>query len=331
MGEKPDFVVVVTFGPNLDNPDFGSICHIQNLLNRYGVDAIETGMTISLLMECWQRGMIDEKFTDGISYEWGNVEATINTIKKIAFREGVGNILAEGTLNAAKAIGRGAEKLVCHSKGMTMMEDVRATPHWALNFAVSTRGADHLKGYSMLDKTGRTDISERLFGDPGAGEAFTPRSKGVAVKFFEEFYAACDSLGICKLISTRLLAPADPSKILTHEYFALVYGALTGIEVKPKDFMDACERIVVLEKSYNALCGITRKDDTLGYRWMEEPCPSGPAKGQKCKDFLDGLLDEYYSLRGFDIKTGRPTKEKLEGLGLMDVAKDLEKMESTGW
>ena len=328
MGEKPELVIAIAFGSNLDNPDMASILHFQNLVNRYGIDAIETATTIGLLMECWQKGIITEKDTDGICYEWGDIDATIDTVKKIVNREGFGNLLGEGTLNVAKKIG--AEKFVCHSKGTTMIEDLRAFPHWALNHAVSTRGADHLKGYSMLDKSGRTDISRKLFGDPGAGMPQSPRLKGVSVKFFEEFLQMCDALGICKLVATRLLTPADPKDILGMEYFSGVFSSATGIEMSAEEFTKCCERIVVVEKMFNARLGVTRKDDTLGHRWMREPCPSGPGKGMKAEDYLDTCLDEYYKVRGFDVKTGLPTKNKLKELGLRNLVNDLEKIEKLG-
>jgi len=326
-GEKPELVISISFGPNLDNADMASIFHIQNLINKYGVDSVETATAIGIMMECWQKGMISEKDTDGISYEWGNVDAMLETIRKIVYREGIGNLLAEGTLNAAKKLG--CEKFVCHAKGMTMIEDLRAFPHWALNHAVSTRGADHLKGYSMIDKSGRTDISKALFGDPGAGMAHSPRLKGISVKFFEEFLQMCDALGICKLVATRLLTPADPKDILGMEYFSHVFSSATGIEISPKEFAKSCERIVVLEKMFNVRLGVRRKDDTLGYRWMKEPCPSGPGKGMKAEDYLDVCLDEYYKAREFDVKTGIPTEAKLKKLGLENLIGDIERVEKS--
>jgi aldehyde:ferredoxin oxidoreductase len=192
--------------------------------------------------------------------------------------------------------------------------------------AVASRGADHLKGYSFLDKTGRTDVSIALFGDPAAGEPHTPKLKGLSVKFCEELHAMADALGICKVITVRLIAPSDLTNIMTLKSFAPLYTAVTGLEITPDEFAKCCERIVVLEKCFNARLGITRKDDTLGERWMKEPCPSGPGKGMKCEDYLDNCLDEYYRARGFDVESGTPTREKLEELGLREVADELENL-----
>jgi aldehyde:ferredoxin oxidoreductase len=292
VGEKPEYIICESLGLHLDNVRMDAICHFQNVVNKYGLDCIEAGTAIGLVMELWQRGLISSEETEGIAYEWGDISVIEEALRKIAYRKGIGDLLAEGTLNAARKIGRGAERFVTHSKGMTMVEDVRAFPQWALCFAVSSRGADHLKGSGLIDKNARTDASELLFGDPGAGEPHTPRLKGLSTKFFEEMQALADALGICKLANARLLMPTELSKMMTPKDYAAVYSAATGIELSTEEFARCCERIVVLEKSYNARLGITRKDDTLGERWMKEPCPSGPGKGMKCEDYLDVCLDE---------------------------------------
>jgi aldehyde:ferredoxin oxidoreductase len=325
-GLKIEYVPVGALGLHLDNPDMASILYLTDLSNKLGIDVIEAATSIGLLIECREKRLITEDETNGMRFEWGDVDVIKETIKKIAYREGIGNLLAEGTLNAAKKIGKGAERFVCHAKGMTMIEDVRATPHWALAYAVSTRGADHTKAYSFIDKTGRTDVSQKLFGSPEAGETFSPKLKEVSVKFCEEFYALIDSLGFCKLIGTRLLVPSDPKKAFTPNDLAPIFSVCTGIIISPDEFLKCGERIVLVEKSFNARIGLSRKDDTLGYRWMNEPCPSGPGKGMKCKDYLPELLTKYYKLRGFDHETGLPTRSKLEELNLKKVADDLEKL-----
>ena len=323
-GEKPELTTTMAYGPHLDNPRWDAICYLQNLANKLGIDVVESGMSIGVLMELWEKGAITEEDTDGIRYEWGSVDAIVESLRKIAYREGIGNLIAEGALNLAKKIG-GIET-VCHSKGMTMSGEVRPFVHWALAFAVSSRGADHLKGYSYMDKSGRTDISKALFGDPGAGMPHDIRLKGIAVKYTEELFAMFDALGICKLQGGRLLVPEDPADMMTIESYAPMYSAVTGISLTPKEFGKCCERIVILEKSYNARIGIGRKDDTLSGRWMREPCPSGGGKGMKCEDYLDVCLDEYYKARGFDLKSGRPKRDKLEELGLGEIADELESL-----
>jgi aldehyde:ferredoxin oxidoreductase len=116
-----------------------------------------------------------------------------------------------------------------------------------------------------------------------------------------------------------------PKRALYMSDYALLFSAVTGIEMSPEEIARCGERIVCVEKAYNARLGISRKDDTLHGRWMWEPCPSGLGKGMKCEDYLEKLLDEYYAERKFNLRTGIPTSETLKELGLQDVAADLVK------
>jgi len=324
-GANPEYIVMESLGIHLGVSDLRAILHFQNMVNRYGLDATETGTGIGLLMELWQRNIITGDDTHGVPYNWGDVKVIEDTIENIAFRKDIGDLLADGTVNAAKKMGRGAEKYVCHSKGLTEVEDVRPHPHWALAYAISTRGADHLKAHCQIDKHGRTDVSERLFGTPDVGYALSPKNKAKSVKYHEDFWAIVNSLGVCAFHPLSLMLKKDPKRALGIEDYAKIFVSVTGVEMSQEDFVKCGERIVCLEKAYNARLGISRKDDTLHGRWMWEPCPSGPGKGMKAEDYLEACLDEYYVERGFDVETGLPTKEKLEVLGLKEVSKWLER------
>jgi aldehyde:ferredoxin oxidoreductase len=321
MGPKPEYIHTASLGILLDIADWSAICHFQNLVSKYGLDSTETGTSIGLLMELQQRGILTPEDTDGISMDWGNVDSVEEIIRKIAYREGIGNVLADGTLHAAKRIGRGAERYICHSKGLCEVEDVRPNPRWALAYAVSSRGADHLKALAMVDKHGRTDLSEKLYGGPEGGDPTSPKLKGVAVKYDEDFVAVVNSLGICLFNAMELFH--QEKYMFMHDY-APLFAAVTGIKISPEEFASCGERIVCLEKSFNARLGISRKDDTLHGRWMWEPCPSGPGKGMKVEDYLEDCLNEYYNARGFNVKTGLPTRKKLEEIGLKEVTEQLQ-------
>jgi aldehyde:ferredoxin oxidoreductase len=289
-------------------------------MSRYGLDSTETGTTIGMLMEMQQRGLLKPEDMDGISLDWGNSDSVMEMIRKIAYREGFGNILADGTVEAAKKIGKGAESLICHSKGLCEVEDVRPNPRWALAYAVSTRGADHLKSLVMVDKHSRRDLSEKLYGGPEGGDPNSPTLKGVAVKYDEELDAVINSLGICLFNAMELF---HLGKYIFIQEYAPLFTAVTGIRVTPEEFARCGERIVLLEKSFNVRLGASRKDDTLHGKWMTVPCPNGPGKGMKAEDYLSSCLDEYYRSRGFDVKTGLPTIAKLKEVGLEEVAKQL--------
>jgi aldehyde:ferredoxin oxidoreductase len=326
VGAKPEFIVMDSMGLHLGVNNLEAILHFQNLINRYGMDSTETGTGIGLLMELWQRGIITREDTFGATFEWGDIEAIEDTVEKIAQRRDIGDLLADGTVAAARKIGRGAESYVCHSKGMTEVEDVRGFPQWALAYAISTRGCDHLKAHGQVDKQFRKDVSERLFGVPDAGVPTSPECKGRSAKYHEDFEAITNSLGGCMFNVLSLSLKRDPRRAMDMGDYAPAFSAATGVEMSREEFMRCGERIVCLEKAFNARLGLTRKDDTLHGRWMYEPCPSGLGEGMKCADYLDRCLDEYYEERGFDVETGLPKREKLMELGLESVAEELGKL-----
>lgn len=324
-GSKLEYIIMEALGMHLGVNDLGAILHFHNLANRYGMDATETGTSIGLVMELWQRGLITGKDTSDIRLEWGDTAVIEQIMGQIAGRQGFGDLLADGTVAAAGKIGGEAEKYVCHSKGMTEVEDVRGFPQWALAYAVSPRGADHLKCHGQIDKQGRKDVSERLFGVPDVGDPTTVAYKGKSVKYHQDFQAVMNSLSICMMNALSLSIKYKPEEAVHMADYAPIFSAVTGVELTADEFCKCAERVVMLEKSFNARLGVTRKDDTLHGRWMDEPCPGGIGKGMKSSDYLDTCLDEYYEDRGVDVATGLPRAEKLRELGLDDVADDLIK------
>jgi aldehyde:ferredoxin oxidoreductase len=290
------------------------------------MDATETGTTLGLLMELWQRGIITTDDSLGAELHWGDVEAIEDTVEKIARGRDLGSFLAEGTVATARKIGRGAESYVCHAKGMTEVEDVRGFPGWALAYAISTRGCDHLKAHGQMDKQSRQDVAERLFGSPHAGIPTTPEGKGRSAKYHEDFEAVTNSLGGCMFNVLSLSLKRNPRLAMGLEDYGSLFSAATGLEMDREEILRCGARIVCLEKAFNARLGLDRKDDTLHGRWMDEPCPSGIGKGMKAADYLGKCLDDYYEARGFDIETGLPKRGKLAELGLESVADRLENL-----
>jgi aldehyde:ferredoxin oxidoreductase len=323
VGSKIEYIIMDSMGMHLGVSDLAAILHFQNLLNKQGMDATQTGTSIGLMMELWQRGIITAADTAGTEFEWGDVTGIEETINLIARREGVGQLLADGTLAAALKIGRKAEKYVCHSKGMTEVEDVRGFPGWALGYAISNRGADHLKAHGQIDKQQRHDVSEKLFGVPDVGNPTSVAYKGKSAKYHEEFEAIINSTGVCMMNALSLSIKFKPEEAVHMADYAPILSVVTGLEMSAEDVQQCAERIVCLEKAYNARLGLSRKDDTLHGRWMNEPCPSGMGKGMKAEDYLEQCLNEYYAERGFDPTTGLPTIKKLQDLGLDTVAQEL--------
>jgi aldehyde:ferredoxin oxidoreductase len=223
-------------------------------------------------------------------------------ITKIAYRQDIGDALAEGTKRAAEIIGGGSEKFANHIKGLELTGyDIRGLKTAALGYAVSRRGADHQRhGSYGWDLTGKVD---RYKAEPGRGQL---------VKDDEDTYCILDSFIICKFTRTIWKGPFDD--------LSNVYSLVTGIPLTPEEMRQAGERMNNMARLFNIREGLTRADDTLPYRTMHDPIPDGVAKGSHVtQEELDLMLDAYYKARGW-TNDGIPTVEKLEELGLSEYA-----------
>jgi len=290
------------FGPNCGIDELDAVLKGIELTNTYGIDSISTGVTISFAMDCFEQGILSKKDTDGLELKFGNYQAMLEMIERIAFRKGLGDILAEGVRTAAEKIGKGANKLASHIKGLEMTGyDPRGMKTAALGFAVSFRGACHNRhGAYDYDLEGQVD---RL----------SSENKGELVKKNEDWYAIIDSLIICKF-----------SRDLYKDVFgdsARLYSLVTGIPTKDEDMRKAGERIVNLARIFNIREGLTRQDDHLPLKIMTVPIPDeGPVKGSfVSKEDLDKLLDDYYRVRGWS-SNGVPLLSKLGELGLEEYS-----------
>jgi aldehyde:ferredoxin oxidoreductase len=309
-GEGPEYESISALGSKCGNSNLESILHANTLCNRLGLDTISTGNVIAWAMECYQRGIITDKDTGLGALHWGDHEIIVELVKKIARRQGFGNLLAEGALRAARKIG--GTELVVHSKGMDYPAvDVRGTKGMALSFAVSPRGGDHLKGLPMYEvgpEIYAKDIKEQL------GIEVTPNywleyaTKPHLMRWHENWHCVVDSLGICKLEGIAL-------KPLLPVHFRDLLAAATGWDLEVPELELIGERIWNLERMFIVREGIRRRDDLPPAR-MFEPISNGPAKGEILNlEKFNQMLDEYYTLRGWD-QSGIPTKEKLLELGL---------------
>ena len=272
------------------------------LCNWYGVDGISAGVIVAFAMDCYENGILTEKDLDGLDARFGNHEALVRLIEKIGRREGIGDILAEGVKIAGEKIGKGAEKLAQHIKGVEATGyDLRSLKTAALGYAVSFRGADHNRhGAYAFDVKGKFN---RLKYE---------RGRAKAVKDIEDLYTIIDSLIICKF--------SRGTYYKEFEDLAKLYSLLTGFETTPEEMRLKGERINNLARVINIREGFSRKDDTLPYKVMHHPIPDeGPSKGAYVtQEELDLMLDDYYEARGW-TREGIPTEEKLNELGMNDL------------
>ncbi len=313
----PEYETLNSFGSRVGNRDLKSIVFMNRLCNDYGMDSISTGGVIAFAMELYEKCILTDKDTGGMNFNWDNPENIISIIHSIAHRKGFGDSLAEGTINLAKKIGKGSYKFAMHVKGMDISaQDGRAQKSMGLAHAVSSRGADHLKGYPTLDESGYKEAVIERFGKEHLLilDRLSPIDKALLVKDGEELSAIADSVGVCK---SGIHGPA----VFYWPDLAKAISLVTGMEITVEELKVIGERIVNLERAFNIREGIGRKDDTLPDRFLYEPAPDGPAKGQVVE--LDLMLDQYYDLRGWNKKTGFPSKRTLRKLGLDNVIKDI--------
>jgi len=297
--EGPEYETLWAFGSECGNDNLDAIIAADELCDRYGMDTISTGVAISFAMECFERGLVTKEDTDGLELKFGNHQAMVEMVRKIAFREGVGDILAEGVMRASQKIGKGSDKYAMQVKGSEMTGyDPRGAKGFGLGFATSPRGADHERAY----------IFAEVGTIPPLVDPLATEGKAKLVKTVQDEQTVVDSLGMCCFLTKS----GDPMGLADH---AKLYTYATGIETTEEDLMIAAERIWNLERLFNKREGFSRKDDTLPKRFLTEPLPDGPGKGHTFP--LDKLLDDYYKVRSWD-SNGFPTEETLVKLGLKD-------------
>ena len=314
-GEGPEYTSLGAFGTMVDCKKMETVLVANHLVNKYGLDTLETGGLIAWAMELYEKGIIDDKVTDGLKLEWGNEEAMLEMIRKIALREGFGNTLADGFRPAIAKVGKGSDYYAIEVKGMSNLHsDERPTPSFALGIATATRGADHLRSRPAIDMYGLPeDLLTEVYGAPVASDYTSYDGKSRMIWWQELLYAVTDSIGVCKF-QTVFCAVHAPK----WEEFSKLIRLATGMEFSKAQLMQMGERIYTLERMFNLREGFTRKDDNLPERYFKEPTPIGLpiAKGKKIdRERFEKMLDEYYELHNWD-KNGVPKKETLEKLGL---------------
>ena len=294
-----EYETLWAMGPYCGISRLDTIIKGMELANYYGMDAISAGVVVGFAMDCYEHGILTQKDLGGIEANFGSSEALIQLLDMMGKREGIGDVLAEGVRVAAEKIGKGADKLAQHIKGLEVTGyDLRCLKTAALGFAVSFRGADHNRhGAYAFDVKGKVD---RLKAEKGRGKM---------VRDMEDMYAVIDSLIICKFSRGTYYKGL--------EEMAKMYRLVTGFEMSGDELKQCGERINTVARLINIREGLGRKDDTLPWKVMNMPIPDeGPVKGAVVtQEELDLLLDDYYTSRGWTLE-GVPTAAKLKELGM---------------
>jgi len=308
--EGPEYEPLAGFTARVGNGDLALGLKCVDLANRYGIDAISLSEVISWAMECYERGILSREEADGLDLTWGNGETILALIHKVAHRKGFGDMLADGVKRAAERLGRGSEEIAMHGKGLEVFQaDVRSIKAYGLGNAVASRGADHLRSEPWFEFSNDPEEGARRYGIPETAFRLEYKGKGLVVKHFEEMAAIADATGVCKNTYNNM-------EVLDWEGTAELLRAATGWDITGEEVQRIGERIVNLERLFIAREGITRQDDTLPKRFLEEPMPGGSGSSTGSVLELEPMLDEYYRARGWDVQTGLPTRVKLDELGL---------------
>ncbi len=315
FAEGPEYTSLGAFGTMVDCKKMDTVLVANHLVNKYGLDTLETGGLIAWAMELYEKGIITDKTTDGLKLEWGNEEVLYELIRKIANREGFGDILADGFKIAIPKIGEESRYYAIEVKGMSNLHsDERPTPSLALGITTSTRGADHLRGRPAIDLYGLPEeFLEEIYGGKMSSDYRSYEGKSRMVWWQELLYAVTDAIGTCKFQTVFLAVHAPKWK----EFSKLIY-LVSGMKFSISELMDIGERIYTLERMFNNREGFSRKDDILPERYFEESTPIGlpRVKGLKIdREKFEKMLDEHYNLHGWD-KNGIPKEESLNKLGI---------------
>lgn len=292
-GEGPEYEAAWAMGAECGVGDLDALIKANWLCNELGMDAISFGATLAAAMELYEKGAVSLAQT-GIPLTFGNAEALIAMAEKTAYREGFGHELAEGSKRMTEKFGW--SELFMGVKGQEFAAyEARAIQGMGLGYATSNRGACHLKAYT---------VAAEILGLPRPMDPRATAGKAELTKLFQDATATVDATGLCQFLTFGIgLEEILPQLV-----------AATGVQYTLEELLKIGERIWNLERWWNERAGLTGKDDTLPKRILEEPLPSGPAKGQVNR--LGEMLPEYYRLRGWDAE-GRITREKLQELGLV--------------
>ncbi|MBI5969216.1 MAG: aldehyde ferredoxin oxidoreductase family protein [Deltaproteobacteria bacterium] len=309
----PEYETVASLGSLCGIDNLPAIAHGNEMCNRRGLDTISAGVCIAFAMECSERGILTTKDTDGIDLRFGNVDGMLEMIRKIAFREGFGDILADGVQRAAQKIGRGAEKYAMHIKGQELpMHDPRGKHGLTLSYATSPTGADHIEAphdTSFLSETPMLKAAKPAgVLEPTSALELGPRKIRQFVHT-QQIWNFFNSLGVCNFA-------AAPYTAFPLVMLAEAVEAVTGWNTSLFELMELGERTITMARMFNMREGLSSKDDYLPERLFESLEKGTPREKRVAKEDFVNALRLYYEAMGWDPKTGVPTEGRLSHLGL---------------
>ena len=310
----PEYETVGSFGSNCAVGDLQAIAKANELCNAYMLDSISTGMTISFAMECFEHGLLNLDDTDGIELRFGNADAMLDMIHRIANREGLGDLLAEGSLRAAEEIGGDAAYFAIQVKGQELpMHDPRGKYNVGMGYAISEIGADHL-----------LVPHDTMMSNPDSGPFKSARPLGITEaqparslneEKMRQFYILEKWVSLEKVIGYCFFGPA-PRSFIMPEVVRDSVNLATGWELTLDDLLEIGERAINMARVFNVREGFSRKDDNLPER-LYQGLENGALRGESMpREAFQEALTVLYRFKGWDPDNGIPTRECLEALSL---------------
>jgi aldehyde:ferredoxin oxidoreductase len=307
-----EYEVIDALGPLCGVGDLEAIAEMSQWVNRYVMDGISTGVSIAFAMECYENGILTKEDTDGIELTWGNAGAVIEMIHKIAHREGIGDLLADGVKRASERLGRGSEKFALHVKGQELpMHEPRGKVGVGLGYAISPTGADHLEAEHdpLFEAFGEWDQGFSPLGLLEPVDRFDLGPKKVRAFFYtQQVWSLYNSIGMCDFVGI----PIGDLKLHGLKNYV---NSVTGWDLSLFELLKVGERANTMARLYNVQEGFASADDTLPNR-IFEPLQNGALKGRAIdREEFANALRLYYQMAGWD-EHGVPTPAKLAELGL---------------
>ena len=315
---KPEYETVLALGGLCMNEDADSIFYLNEVLNRAGMDTISAGGTAAFAIECFENGILTREDTGGLELTWGNSEAIIALIKQMIAREGLGDILADGTKMAAQRIGRGSERFAIHAGGQEpAMHDGRNDPGFNLHYSVEPPPGRHTIGsqlyYEMFHLWKRVKGLPKIRMFYLKDEKYTlDRDKSQAAAACSMYMNLANSAGLC-LFGLFL----GVERIPVFEWL----NAATGWNKTPEQYMEIGARIQTLKQAFNVRQGVDPASYKMHARALgRPPLEHGPNKGRSVE--IERMMHDYWEIMGWDPLSGRPTPEGLLRMGIEDVWED---------
>jgi len=289
----PEYEVIWAYGSNCGVDNLRAICEANIWCNELGLDAISAPCTIAAAMELYQTGVITDEECEGVPLKWGSAEAIVEWTKRMGMGEtALGQLMAQGSHALCEHYGH-PEISMSVKKQELPAYDARGVKGMGLTYATSNRGGCHVRGYLT---------SPEVLGIPEQLDRLSYEGKAQWCKIFQDLTAVIDSMGLCLFTSFALGAPQ----------YAELLNAATGTEYTAEELLEVGERIYNVERMFNQAAGMDASDDTLPKRLTSTPIPNGPSAGEVGE--IDGMLEEYYKLRGWE--SAFPTAETKARLGL---------------